>query len=494
MTHVAILLLLAGLNPDPDALIAEGRYEEARTALSTELEASEAPADRARLLDRIGQTWLFEGRWWKAESYFARALEAVETADAHLHRGQAYFGAGRAATLDGTALGAEIRSLMNDAAREIRRAVELKPDRAAAWVALGLAERYRLDTEAEIVALTKALELEPGQPEAAIHLAWRLAKQGDPDAARKILLSVPEEKRTADHWKRLGRLTAAVGEDEAAVAFYTRAGLSDPNDRQVYDELWKVTALRKRFGAFNAAVAAILVAHEKAWWARYYLGFSRLDDGKPREALAEFRRAAALNPELTSARVMVAQVLLTRLGEVEKGIAAFREILDVEPGNERARSAIVKVAVLRAREGRHAKAGELFAVLIKAEPGNPVHRMNLALTLKERGEFEKSLAVYQAAEEEFPFEPQIPNDRGLLLMGGGRTEEALAAFREALERDDEFLDTLENLGAYALLAGDAKAAIGWFRKAHDRVIREGGDPAKFRRYLDMARGRQRDGG
>ena len=91
-----------------------------------------------------------------------------------------------------------------------------------------------------------------------------------------------------------------------------------------------------------------------------------------------------------------------------------------------------------------------------------LHRMNLALTYKERGEFERALAIYEKAEEEFPFEPQIPNDRGLLLMGAGRRAEAMAAFETALDRDDEFLDTLENLGAYARLEGDWEAALKWF--------------------------------
>jgi len=60
------------------------------------------------------------------------------------------------------------------------------------------------------------------------------------------------------------------------------------------------------------------------------------------------------------------------------------------------------------------------------------------------------------------------------------------AFETALERDSEFLDALENFGAYSLLAGDADAAVTYFRRAFDRVRAEGGDASKFRRYLDVA--------
>jgi tetratricopeptide (TPR) repeat protein len=127
-------------------------------------------------------------------------------------------------------------------------------------------------------------------------------------------------------------------------------------------------------------------------------------------------------------------------------------------------------------------------VLAKADPGNPYHLMNLALTKKEEGRFEEALALYQKAEAEFPFEPRIPNDRGLLLMGMGRHEEAYKAFEVALERDDEFLDTLENLGAYARLRGEFEESLKWFRKALHRVVSEGGDASKFRRYLDLVKG------
>ncbi|MEN8148892.1 MAG: tetratricopeptide repeat protein [Planctomycetota bacterium] len=488
MTGFALLLFLVLPPADPDALIAEGRMEEARAALQTELSAASTDEARAVLCDRIGETYLLEGRWWQAESSFAKSLDHKETGRARYHRGRAFFEAGMEAYADGTSPRAEILALMNDAARELRRAVDLLPGDVDALVALALAERYREDTDAEVAALEKALKLKPGHPAASIHLAWRRNAQDDRKAAKEILLAVAEADRTADHWKRLGRLAAAEGAESEAAGHFTAAALADPNDREAYDGLWKVTAFRKRFGEVNAALGRILEKHESAHWARYYLGFSRLDDGKPKEAVAEFERAAALKPDFMDARLMVAQVCRERQLDPEKGLRVFLSVLEADPENARARTAVAEIAFAFARGGNHGEAGRLFEALIVAEPSNPFHRMNLALTFKERGEFERALATYEAAEKEFPFEPQIPNDRGLLLMGAGRRAEAMAAFETALDRDDEFLDTLENLGAYARLEGDHEAALEWFSKALARVRREGGDPSKFRRYLDLVKG------
>ena len=57
--------------------------------------------------------------------------------------------------------------------------------------------------------------------------------------------------------------------------------------------------------------------------------------------------------------------------------------------------------------------------------------------------------------------------------------------RECLfSRDPEFLDSLENLGAFARLDGRLEEAKSYFLRACERVRREGGDTSRFRRYLD----------
>jgi superkiller protein 3 len=489
---LSILLLAPVATEDADRLFENGKWSEARAAYEKALGDETPVDDRARILDRIGLTLLYEGKLWAAESKFAASIEAKETGRARLHRGQAYFRAAIDATTDPSALGAEIRSLLNDAAREIQRAAELDPKSADVQVALGLVERYRKDVAAEVKALARALELSPGHAEAALHLAWRRERQGDREAAGKLLASVPAASRGFAHWLALGRIAAATGRQEDAAGACEAAARIAPNDWDAFAGLWNATAYRKKFHAFDQAAKRVLEKHPDAWLPHYYLGFSQLDNGSAQAAVASFEAALKSKPDLVRAMVMIAQIHREKMKDEETAIEQYGIVLKADPENERARAAISEMAFERAVNRRHEEAGRLFEMLRIADPNNPVHTMNLALSKKELGKLEEALALYEDIEERFPFEPQIPNDRGLLLMGMGRTEEAMAAFREALERDPDFLDTLQNLGSYARLRGDLEEAMKWFKKAYDRVLREGKDPSKFRRYLDLTAGELRE--
>jgi tetratricopeptide (TPR) repeat protein len=490
MNVILSLILLVSLS-GADALMEEGRTDEARAVYEELLAAAEDAGERAVLLDRIGSTLLYEGRLWEAESRYTESIEAQETAAARLHRGQVHFYAGQESAMSGTALGTEVLSLMNDAVRELTRALELEPGLAEAHEYVGYCERYRRNAEAEEAAYRRALESEPGRPGPSLYLAHILEARGETAAALQLLAAVPAESRNADLLLLMGRLAGASGDKELERSAYLKAVVSAPEDPAVYQALWDATGFQKRFNVFNAAMREVLHQRPDAALAHYYLGFSHQYAKRPEEAIAAFRRTLELNPEEHRARLMIAEILRTDLRDDAAARAEYLAVLQADPENARAREVLAGMGFVAARDGDLDTAELVFGALRDAEPTQWVHQANLALIMKERNRPEDALRIYEAAEERFPFEAQIPNDRGLLLMGLGRTEEAFAAFHAALERDSEFLDALENLGAYSLLSGDAEAAVGYFRRAYERVRSEGGDASKFRRYMDLA-ARERD--
>lgn len=481
-----LLFAVSGDRDSADALFAAGYYEEARTIYVSLLDEAEEPAVTADLLERVGTTLLYEGRYWDAEAHYADSLATMETATARMRRGEVYFYAGQTAAMDGTALGAEVMSLMNDAVRELARAVELEPGLAEAHEFLGFAERYRRNPRAEEASYRRALACEPGRPGASLFLAYLLDSRGAQAEALRLLLTVPDAQRSTEHYLLMGRLAGATEDQEEERKAYVLAVLSSPEDTRVYQVLWDATGFKKHFDVFNAAMEEVLAERPDAYLAHYFLGFSHQYAKRPEEAVAAFRRALVINPEYFRARLMIAEVLRQDLRDEAAARTEYLELLRVDPGNSRAREVLAGMAFAAARDRDLDNAVIIFTALKEAEPTQWVHRANLALIMKERNRPDEAVKIYEEAEELFPYEAQIPNDRGLLLMGLGRTEEAFAAFRTALDRDSEFLDALENLGAYSLLGGDAEAAIGYFRRAHDRVRADGGDATKFRRYLDLA--------
>ena len=356
---------------------------------------------------------------------------------------------------------------------------------------LGLCERYREKPKDEEAAFRRALDIEPSRPDASLQLAWRLEVSGRVSEAGDVLRAVAEDRREVGHWMALGRLAAAKGEDGVAREHWTRAVILLPNEPSVYQGIWNSTALKKRFLEFADSMRTVIASHPKAWLPYYYLGFAHRYAKRPREAIAAFEKTLELNPKEVRARFLIGEVLREDLGDQNASIEVYLAVLEADPENASARRTLTSLGLTCAGEKDLRRAERIFRALAKAEFGEWSHTANLALIRKELGDPEGALALYADAEKEFPFEPQIPNDRGLMLMGLGRDEEALAAFRAALERDDEFLDALENLGAYTRLKGDLDASLSYFRRAYERVRREDGDPSKFRAYMDtVARERE----
>ena len=204
MIETMLVLLALALPLDrseADRRFEAGDYPGARAAYEALLTGSLTRAERSEVLTQIGVTHLMEGNYWDAEESLANAIEEYETAEARLQRGRAYFYAGVSAASDPTAGGAGIRSLMNDAAREMERALALAPEWAFAWNCLAYVERYREDPEAEERAFRRALELDPKDPDSALQVAWFEEQAGRVDRARELLRSVPVPSRTAAHWK-----------------------------------------------------------------------------------------------------------------------------------------------------------------------------------------------------------------------------------------------------------------------------------------------------
>ncbi|MCU0727892.1 MAG: tetratricopeptide repeat protein [Planctomycetes bacterium] len=489
LAPVLALFLAAPDFGEAERLLSEGRFAEARAAFEALLDDAEG-GDRALLLDRIGSTRLAEGDVWGAEADFGASLDVRETFAARLHRGQALFFAGRDVADSPGALAAEVGALMNDAARELARAVEMGPetgpDRAEALVYLGLVERYRGAAEREEENHRRALEAEPGRGDAALYLAWCLETRGEAGGAEAVLETVPESARGGGHWLALGRLARTAGDDGRARDRFRRALLIAPFDVNAYLGLWSVSGRQKRFRDFENAVGEVLGRDPGCWLAHYYLGVCLREAGRPRQAIEALSEAWRLNADDADSRLLMADILHRDLSDEAASLPVYLEVMDRWPELARPREVLATVAMGAAGRKDFAVARKILYALRVAQPSEWAYATNLALVEREAGNVEEALRIYREAEEQYPLEPQIPNDRGLLLMGLGRQDEALAAFHLALERDGDCLEALENLGSYTLLGGDAAGAIPWFRRAYERARVTGGDVAKFRRYLDDA--------
>lgn len=98
------------------------------------------------------------------------------------------------------------------------------------------------------------------------------------------------------------------------------------------------------------------------------------------------------------------------------------------------------------------------------------------------GKTDTALAYWKQAAAKLPAGAKLWNKMGAYLLKAGQAAEAKAAFEKAMALDPKAHDALFNLGVMALSAKQAPEAIGWFEKA--LAIRP--DDAAIQRHLGVA--------
>src|SRR2546421_3887393 len=80
-------------------------------------------------------------------------------------------------------------------------------------------------------------------------------------------------------------------------------------------------------------------------------------------------------------------------------------------------------------------------------------------------DFGAALELYETLIREVPDSPKLWNERGVVLHQAGRTDDALASYRQAAEVDPKYVLAWNNLGVLVAHAGDTEEAIEALRTA-----------------------------
>ena len=188
-----------------------------------------------------------------------------------------------------------------------------------------------------------------GLDEGNLGALWGIARvaraRKDPEAAEKALREAAQaHPREAHAWLNLGVFLMEQGQSPSAEEALERAlSLSDPSDPHPALALADLK-LRQGQGAAALVHSETAVARAKdqkaaLGRAHYLRGRAYLLVERLAEAEADFQQAVIQDPSLTAARGGYGE-LRARRGDLEGAIAAWRLVLQVEPGNVAARENI----------------------------------------------------------------------------------------------------------------------------------------------------------
>ncbi len=200
--YLAFAIKKRSLYRRAEDLEAQGRYLEVAEVLRPLTE--EYPDDDLAFLMR-GKALAQAGKNDAAETYLRKALAlAPGKVQAHHYLSLLLFRKGEAATKRGSASG-ETKPLFEEAIREARQALALKPDYGVAYMALGLALR-QLGRKAEALeAFRQAVRCNPEHGELHYHLGVALAEAGQAAAARQRLRQALRFEAPGPGWVQAAR-------------------------------------------------------------------------------------------------------------------------------------------------------------------------------------------------------------------------------------------------------------------------------------------------
>ncbi|MBX3024294.1 tetratricopeptide repeat protein [bacterium] len=169
------------------------------------------------------------------------------------------------------------------------------------------------------------------------------------------------------------------------------------------------------------------------------LGWTLFQDGRTPEAVAEYRRALALNPGHAKAHNNLA-LALVELGEIAEAADHFRQSLAVEPKAE----IYSDLGFVLAQQGDMEAAVANYRQALALDPDCASAHFNLAVTYVRDGDFAQAEAHYRKA---LPGRPSAETHNGLgyVLVQQGRTDEAIAEFRQAIDADAQYVPAYNNL-------------------------------------------------
>ncbi len=188
------------------------------------------------------------------------------------------------------------------------------------------------------------------------------------------------------------------------------------------------------------------------------LGFSLFQQGKSEEAVEELEKALEIDPKHAKAHNNMALASID-LEELELAEAHYRESLAVEP-----HPAIHNdLGFVLERQGLIDEAVEQYRMALELDPESAAANQNLARNLADDGELISAEDHYRAAREQMP-SAGADTALGAVLHRQGRTDEAVASLREAIDADPTYAPAHDQLGTILAEQGKLEEAASSYRQ------------------------------
>ena len=211
------------------------------------------------------------------------------------------------------------------------------------------------------------------------------------------------------------------------------------------------------FVHYGRALRMVPENDPRALTLRVKMGMLLLRDNQDEQALGEFQKVLALDPDHALANEGAGTVYL-KAGLLKEAEAHLNKALVADASLWKARHLM---GVLHSRSNQNDLAIQDFEASLALSPGQAGTLNNLGVAHLVRGEYREALDSFRRALRAGAPKSKTYNNIGLTLARMGRNQEALEAFRYAGDEARAY----NNLGYVLMVQGDSEAAISCFEKA-----------------------------
>ncbi|MEI2692444.1 MAG: tetratricopeptide repeat protein [Anaerolineae bacterium] len=367
--------------------LAYGRPQDAVAQFQAALDLA---ADPAALL-RLAEAYQALGQWSEAEAaLLAASQQTPDDYTVHLRQGQFYLARGRFA----------------EATTALAQARQIDPARFESYIALGQAQLLRNDLAQAEEQFRRAQEVAPHAPEPLLAWADALAAHGDLNQASQLYSQAVE-------------LANAGSDDEAVIAAYSR---------------W-IASLETLGASEQAATLAETLAKTYPGSASAQATLAELAgrQGQAEQAIAAWQASLELAPQTVATRVGLARALAGQ-GRFDEADQVVQQGLALPAGQAELLTAAADLLAAESAEGDMAlQAIERYQEALQANPAHWPAAASLAQLFLARGQAGRAWQTVDAAVQQWPENYQLHALAGDALRQMGRHQEALAAYRQAID-------------------------------------------------------------
>jgi arylsulfatase A-like enzyme/lipopolysaccharide biosynthesis regulator YciM len=350
----------------------------------------------------------------------------------------------------------ELYDLQNDPG-ETHNLAPSNPQRTAAL------ERALRDLQARSAGSAAASAPRQMDPEAEERLR-ALGYVGGSVSARNLDERPRGDPKTTIRLYNLLKLAAqdsVNGDIDAGIEKVRRALGADPDIVEAYTMLGNLHTKAKRYDEAVQAYQQALKLDSEHQGAAFSLALAYKQMGRLADAQAGFERAGVLDPKSGKADWQMADILMQR-GDYAHAAAILETALRDKKVDRP--SFLIKLAEADIEQRRYDEAERSLREAISARPDAPMGHYDIGLVAEARGDLNRATAEY-----ELECRRQNPSYRASfnlakLLSKAGRSQEAVAHFRNAVAANPQFGTGYLYLAKALLDVGDLTASEEAARK------------------------------